>query len=204
MKSIQDTRYQHIENLYNIRASLLEYRCYGDNKLKKPKELKGLKPIKSFNLIGKKVDVYSIGNREMVLHFKTLFSKLATFKDAEDMQLPTSALARKYNFNKGSYKTFIYPDAWCTIYNCNEGYILITGLVECFADLFALHISPIKDKLYEQLRCLSCKDYRFKTLQLTPIGADSCDYCRLCSDLVDWLYISRRCALFENRQKFIK
>ena len=189
---VSDILKQHIDNIENIEVSLLCYRCFGDDKLPKPKLLKGLKPIKQFELIRKKIDVYDLGNGDLVLYFRTLFSKLASFPDKEDMQLPTSALADKYNLGKNNFKSFVYPDAWCTIYNRNEGYVLVKGLVACFKELYCLTVTSISEKVYSCLRELSTKDYRFLTLGFTPVGADSADYYRLCEDLVHWLYITER------------
>ena len=184
--------HQHKRNIDGITATLVAYRCFGDEKIKKPSLLKGLKAVKQFDLIGKKVNVFDLGNGDLVLYFGTLFSKLASFPDEEDMTLPTSALARKYNFNKGSYKNFIYPDAWCTIYNRNEGYVLVTGLTKCFEETYGIHIPSITDKLYLCLRDISTKDVGFLRLGIEPIGADSADYYRLCSDIIEWLYKENR------------
>ena len=183
---------KHKRNIENIKMSLIVYRCFGDEKLKKPKLLKGLKPIKQFELIRKKIDVYDLGNGDLVLYFRTLFSKLASFPDEEDMQLPASALADKYNLGKKNFKSFVYPDAWCTIYNRNEGYILVKGLVACFKELYCLDVASISEKVYSCIRELSTKDCRFLALGFTPIGADSSDYYRLCENLVHWLYITER------------
>ena len=189
---VSDILKQHRDNIENINIEMLCYRCFGDDKLPKPKLLKGLKPTKSFELIGKKVNVYDIGNGNYVLHFATLFSKLASFPSIDDATLPTSVLAKKYNFNKSSYKNFIYPDAWCTIYNRNEGYITIKGLSTCFTELYGIHLPSIVDKVYQGLRTLSLKDARFMVLGLEPTGADSADYYRFCTDLVEWLYKCRK------------
>ena len=184
--------HQHKRNIDGITATLVAYRCFGDDKLKKPSLLKGLKAVKKFDLIGKKVNVFDLGNGDLVLYFETLFSKLASFPDKEDMTLPTSVLAKKYNFNKGSFKSFVYPDAWCTIYNRNEGYIMVYGLMECFKELYGIHLPSISDKVYSCIRELSLKDCRFLNLGATPIGGDSCDYSRLCTDLVEWMYLRRK------------
>lgn len=192
MKRIVDILKQHRTNIDNIKLELFSYRCYGDDKLKKPNILKGLKPIKSFEFIGKKVNVYYVGNGKLMLHFGTLFSKLASFNDVEDMSMPTSALAAKYNWNRKIGNRFVYPDAWCTIYNRNEGYIMVYGLMECFRELYGIHLPSIADKVYSCIRELSLKDCRFLNLGATPIGCDSCDYSRLCTDLVEWMYLRRK------------
>lgn len=184
--------HQHKRNIDGITATLVAYRCFGDDKIKKPSLLKGLKPVKQFDLIGKKVNVFDLGNGDLVLYFGTLFSKIASFPDSEDIALPTSVLAKKYNFNKGNFKSFTYPDAWCTIYDRNEGYILVKGLLSCFKELYCLDVASISEKVYSCLRGLSTKDCRFMTLSIVPTGADSADYYRLCEDLVNWLYITER------------
>lgn len=193
--SLHEIKKEHERELGNISSSLIAYRCYGDDKLKKPAILKGLKPVKAFDLIGKKVNVFDLGNGDLVLYFGTLFSKLSTFPDKADMNLPTSALAAKYpeKFNrKSGFKNFVYPDAWCTIYDRNEGYVLVNGLTDCFKELCCINVARIAAYLYEAIRSLSTKDCRFLTLSVIPTGADSSDYYRLCGDLVEWLYTERR------------
>lgn len=182
----------HLKNIDGISVSFVAYRCYGEEKLKKPSLLKRLKPIKQFDLRGKKVNVFDLGNGDLVLYFGTLFSKLASFPDREDMTMPTSALAKKYNFNKGSFKSFTYPDAWCTIYNRNEGYVLVNGLTECFKELYGIHLALISERLYNSVIELSTKDIRFMTLDEVPLDEDSVAYYRLCEDIVHWLYTERR------------
>lgn len=182
---------QHNRNIEGVTAYLLAYRCFGDAKIAKPKELKGLKHVKEFAFKGKKVKVFHTVGDNIVLYFGTLYSKIASFPDKEDMALPTSVLAAKYHFSKGSYKNFVYPDAWCTIYERNEGYIVIEGLLECFRDTFALHVSSISAKLYSCLRECSMKDCRFLLLGLDPLDTESADYARLCDDIVHWLYKSK-------------
>lgn len=194
----QDIISQHEANINNIQCELLEYRCYGDDKIKKPKILKGLKAIKSFDLIGKKVNVFDLGNGDLVLYFGTLFSTYASFPDKEDMNLPTSALAAKYEWNKRSFKNFCYPDAWCTIYNRNEGYILVKGLKTCFDELYCINVASISEKLYECIRNLSLKDSRFFMLRLVPTDDESANYSRLCEDIVTWLYIEKRNLITKN------
>ena len=179
---------EHQENVEKISMSFIDYRCYGEDKIKKPKILKGLKPIHKIQIIGKDADIYIVDDTRLVLHFRELFCKQATFPDVKDMELPTSALAKKYGWDRKFGNKFVYPDAWCTIYNRNEGYIQIDNLLSCFKELFGLRIAPIVDKVYKELRGLSLKDARFLTLGIEPIGADSCDYYRFCTDLIEFFY----------------
>lgn len=188
MKRVSDILIEHQKNLESISLSFIDYRCYGDGKIKRPKILKGLKPIHKIQIIGKNADIYKVDDTRLVLHFRELFCKQATFPDVKDMELPTSALAVKYGWNRKFGNKFIYPDAWCIIHNRNEGYVQIDNLQPCFRELYGLRIAPIVDKVYKELRELSLKDGRFLTLGIEPIGADSCDYYRFSSDLVEYFY----------------
>lgn len=190
----------------NIRTSgltfsLEAYRCHGEEKLKRPACLKGLKPVWSLPIIGKECKVFEPEDGSLVLHMGELFCRLASFPESEDMQLPFSALARKYpeRFNRKSVKGFVYADAWCTIYERNEGYIRITGLCEALSDIFGLKLGPIYDAMYDGIRGLSLKDARFLPLGLTGAeGADSAAYRRLCENIVSHYFVLER---DKNRRK---
>lgn len=101
-----------------IEPYLHTYRVYGQPKIKKPKELKGLKP--KFKVSqgdcksAKRDDVYVVGN-DVWVYFADLFSRYATFPDVGDMTLPTAAIAAKYNLDRKRFKTFVYADGWCRI-----------------------------------------------------------------------------------------
>lgn len=49
---------QHNRNIDAISCQILTYRCFGDAKIAKPKELKGLKYVKELAFKGKKVKVF--------------------------------------------------------------------------------------------------------------------------------------------------
>ncbi len=115
-----------------IEPYLHTYRVYGQPKIKKPKELKGLKP--KFKVSqgdcksAKRDDVYVVGN-DVWVYFADLFSRYATFPDVGDMTLPTAAIAAKYNLDRKRFKTFVYADGWCRIFNRNEGYVVFPNLI---------------------------------------------------------------------------
>lgn len=198
MKYLPDIFREHERNIDNISMEFLQYRCYGDAKMAKPKILKGLKPIKTFDRAfgghktARKVHVYDIGDGNLCIYFGSLFSSLMGFPERIDAELPTSVLAKKYNLGRNMGNKFVYPDAWCTIYERNEGYFIVKGLVRCFDDLFGINIGPIIEKLYSCLRGLSLKDDRFMPLQTHPIDRDSAVNFRICSDLVEWMYIDHK------------
>lgn len=198
MKYLPDIFREHERNIDNISMEFLQYRCYGDAKMAKPKILKGLNPVKTFgrafgnNKTCRKLHVYDIGRGSLCLYFGSLFSRYHAFPEAIDAELPSSVLARKYDLGRNINGHFVYADAWCTIYDRNEGYVIINGLVACFNELFGIHISPIVERVYSCLRDLSLKDYRFMSLRMQPVDMDSAMYFRVCSDLVEWMYIDHK------------
>lgn len=189
-----------------IELTLESYRCHGEEKLKRPSCLKGLKPAWVLPIIGKRCKVFELDGGDLLLHMSELFCKLMSFPEAEDMSLPTIALANKYpeHVIRKSVKGFVYADAWCTIYSRNEGYIRIKGLRESLSDIFRLKLGPIYDAVYEGLRNLSLKDVRFLTLGLTGSeGADSADYRRFCETLVGHYFMLERDKLKYRKEEQI-
>lgn len=178
-----------------IKAELIAYRCSGDDKLKRPACLKGLKPVWELPIIGKKCKVFEVEDGTLVLHMGELFCKQASFPEAVDMTLPTSALIAKYpdRLKSRSLKNFIYADAWCTIYERNEGYIRISGLREALSDIFGLKLGPLYTELYSAIRDLSLRDARFLSIGLYGSeGADSAAYLRLCENIVAHYFVIER------------
>lgn len=104
-------------------------RFYGEPKLKKPVELKGVKKNFSVDYIPKKCkcDVYIVGNNTWVMH-RDYFSPSLELKE-EDIGAPLSVLCEKY-LEKNRGKKFIYDDAWGDIVLKNEAWICIENVVE--------------------------------------------------------------------------
>ena len=178
-----------------IKLSFESYRCYGDERLKRPLILKGLKAAWKLPIIKRECKVFELEDGSLVLYMGELFCKQMTFPDAKDMALPFSALATKYpdRLSKKSIKGFIYADAWCTVYERNEGYIRVEGLREAMKDTFGLRLGPIYDAVYDGLRSLSLRDARFLPLGVTGgEGADSADYRRFCENLVAHYFVLSR------------
>ena len=72
----------------NIQADLLDYRCYGEAKLKRPAVLKGLKAVWELPIIKKHCKVYELTDGAIVLYMGELFCKQMGFPEVEDMTLP--------------------------------------------------------------------------------------------------------------------
>ncbi|MGV8173909.1 MAG: hypothetical protein ACP5M6_06880 [Methanobrevibacter sp.] len=98
-------------------------RKYGQPKLKKPKELSGIKPFASIPLHSKsKIQIF-IHDNDVYLKCSDYFSPEWEPPD-EDIGKPTSYILKKY-FNKGKSDKFIYADCWGSIVLRNEAWLLL-------------------------------------------------------------------------------
>lgn len=102
------------------------YRSYGQPKLKKPKELSGIKENFSIDFIPKKCrcKCYILDGDLWIMH-RDYFSQSMTLLD-EDFGSPLSVLCKKY-LDKSKSDKFVYADAWGDIVLRNEAYIHITN-----------------------------------------------------------------------------
>lgn len=165
-------------------VDLSAYRVYGQPRISKPKELKGIKPAfsQTLNKSGRKCRVYLCGN-DIYVYFFDLFSRLMTFPDPEDMALPTSALARKYpeRFSFGRKEKFIYADSWGTIRERNEGYLRFADLLLRIAD--EDYLPRLVGQVADEFTLLSKSDERFE-----EIHGSYCqrwgDYFRFIDDMI--------------------
>ena len=115
------------EGINALKFVLYSYRAYGDPKLKKPKELKGIKQAFSVDYIrGKcRCQVFIEGNDIWIKH-RDYFSpsmKLPT----EDIGAPLDVLVNKY-LDKKKGKKFIYGDAWGAIVLRSEAWIKLENV----------------------------------------------------------------------------
>ena len=171
-------------------CELLSYRVYGKPKIHKPNILRGLNPKWKFKCLEKPANVYGLEGDTFVIYFGALFCKLMSFQSPEDISLPTSALAAKYPERLGNRSfgmKFIYPDAWCTVYERNEGYVSVIGLVErltpprnLLADRGQSYPPLVINELMEKFTSLSFKDNGFANC----CGMIYSEYERFFSDFV--------------------
>lgn len=175
-----------------MECSLLEYRLYGQPKIHKPKCLRGLKPVLKTTCMQKPVAVYEmLEYGELIVYFGNLFSRLMTFPEVEDMGLPYRALKAKYPEKlanaKSAVKGFVYADAWCPIYERNEGWIRIVGLQERLGNPFGVYLPKVQYDLFEEFRRLSLLDSGFCDIARHD---DMCAaaYRRVLEDIVSWSY----------------
>lgn len=105
----------------------ISYRQYGQPKLSKPKELKGIKQSFSGEYIPKKCNCpcFCVGD-DLYIQHKDFFSR--SFKPPdEDFDKPLSYLLNKY-FNKNKSEKFCYPDCWGEIILRDETWIVFKNI----------------------------------------------------------------------------
>ena len=142
----------------------------------------------------KPVDVYLYGGETIFVYFGSLFSRLMAFPEKEDMSLPYVALKRKYPerlSNAKVVKGFVYADAWCPIYERNEGWVRIDGLLETLHNPFDVYLPKVQYDLFEEFRKLSLLDKGFCDIANHD---DMCaaEYRRTMDDIVQWFYLEMR------------
>ena len=113
---------------------------YGEPRLRKPKELKGVKQAFSVDYIPNKCKcgVFLNGNDVWVKH-RDYFSDIMELP-AEELGQPLGYLANKYCGAEKSDK-FIYPDAWGSIVLRNEAWVHLKDvLLDIRTGMFELDI----------------------------------------------------------------
>ena len=112
----------------DLEFKIHKLRYYGEPKLSKPKELKGIKQFCTIEYIHKKCkcSCFILGNDVWIQH-RDYFSPSQPVKP-EESGLPLKQLCLKYDVER-CIKGFIYPDAWGDIVLRNEAWLVIKNLV---------------------------------------------------------------------------
>lgn len=177
-----------------IEAAFLSYRCYGDEKISRPKILKGLKPVCKSTIYGRSASVFLPPDNSVVVYFGELFCKYLEVPSEEDVDLPTIALQKKYDWypRKKTRDGFIYSDGWCIAFKRNEGYVRFTGLREQFdgCEFDWPFIPAVGEAVYKCLEGLSRQDMRFYWLNGTC--EQSAQYIRVSNDIVSFIVRTRK------------
>lgn len=177
---------------------LLSYRVYGQPKIHKPKCLKGLSPAWTCKVLGRVAKVFERPDGALVVYFGALFCKPMVFPDPKDMALPTAALVAKYperfgERGKRSFKDFIYADAWCPIYERNEGYVVFEGVRERCEDYVNCYTPSLSFDLFAKFAALSREDRGFCDISVCDDDI-AAHYRRFVEDLVSHYYCAARDA----------
>lgn len=121
--------YNNIINVGRMKYVEYSFRSYGEPKLTRPKELKGIKGIGSAEFIAKKCNtqVFVEGNNVWIKH-TDYFSSIWRPPVGERIDMPLSYYLKKY-FGKIKVKKFVYSDSWGSIILRNEAWIRLDNLV---------------------------------------------------------------------------
>lgn len=127
-------------------------RFYGEPKLSKPKELKGIKQSFSIDYIPKKCRCQCfIKDDDVWVKHKDYFS--STIKpESHEIGMPLNYFAEKH-LGKNRPAKFIYEDAWGSVIARNEAWIVLEGLIidimnEAFPPDILNNILRQKERLY--------------------------------------------------------
>lgn len=112
----------------DISFERVSYRLYGQPKLDKPKELKGIEQSFTGTYIKNKCDCpcFCFGEDLWVQH-KDFFSR-AFQPPIDDLGKPTSYYLNKYFNCNRSFKKFVYNDSWGSIILRNEAWIVFRNI----------------------------------------------------------------------------
>ena len=121
--------YNNIVNVGRMKYIEYNFRSYGQPKLDKPKELKGVKTIGSVDFIAKhcKPQIFIKDNDVWIKH-TDYFSPEWRPPVGERIDMPTSYYLKKY-FGKTKLEKFIYADCWGSIILRNEAWIKLENLI---------------------------------------------------------------------------
>ena len=116
-------------SLGNMEYTIVSCRYWGEPKLSKPKELKGIKSIGSVDYIPKhsKPQLF-IKDNDLYIKHNDYFSYYWSPPEGERIGMPLSYYANKY-FNKKRQEKFTYPDCWGSIILRNEAWLRIKNAV---------------------------------------------------------------------------
>lgn len=122
----------------NIKFNIHSFRKYGQPKLDKPKELKGVKQAISADYIPNKCkcQVFILGDDVWVKHGDYFSPSM----QVDEIGAPLDYLVNKYT-EKTKGKKFIYGDAWGDIVERQESWVRVDNLMsEIKSDKFELDI----------------------------------------------------------------
>lgn len=116
-------------SLGDMEYIIVSRRFWGEPKLNKPKELKGIKSIGGVDFIPKhcKPQLF-IKDNDLYIKHNDYFSYYWQPPKGERIGMPLSYYANKY-FSKNRKEKFIYPDCWGSIVLRNEAWLCIKNAV---------------------------------------------------------------------------
>lgn len=141
----------------NIKFKVYSFRRYGQPKLPKPTELKGIKQLLSVDYIINKCrcQVFIKDNDIWVKH-RDYFSP-SFIPPVEDIGKPLDYILEKY-FNMGMKKKIVYSDNWSDVVLRSEAWIVVENLIAVIKNnIFELDI--LKEIVRQQEKIHGFKKY---------------------------------------------
>lgn len=114
-----------------LECEICSYRVYGEEKLDKPKEIKGVKQSFSVEHIPKKCSCQCFVNGDdLWIKHRDFFSSSFMPTDIEDIDKPLGYRLKKYfpDIYKVYYHKFVYDDNWGDIVLRNEAWIVFRNI----------------------------------------------------------------------------
>lgn len=135
-----------------MQLEVLKIRYYGEEKLKNPPQIKGIKSI-GLCFIPKKCTFpcYFLDN-EVYIKCRDWFSPSLVTGDYEIDSMPLGAKIKKIFGEDKHVKGFIYPDAWGAIVLRNEAWLKLTGTNELRLLSPYNRFCAIKDCFFDKLK----------------------------------------------------
>ena len=139
------------------KMKLYSFRSYGQPKLAKPKELKGVKQSFTCDFIPKKCkcDCF-IKDNDLYIKHRDYFSKELQVEE-EDFDKPLEYLCKKY-LGKDKKSKFIYNDCWGSIILRNEAWIKVENIVCKTKIMNELEMKEYLFKLFKDMTKLKISD----------------------------------------------
>ena len=140
------------------KMKLYSFRSYGQPKLTKPKELKGIKQSFTCDFIPKKCKCACfIKDNDLYIKHRDYFSKELEVEE-EDFDKPLEYLCKKY-LGKDKNSKFVYPDCWGSIILRNEAWIKVENILPKTKIMSELEMKECLFKLFRDMTKLKRSDF---------------------------------------------
>lgn len=119
-------RLNNLNQTYGKVLGIYEIRLWGESKLKKPKELRGIKPLTSIKIDKTSHQVF-VKNSDVWVKHRDFFSQ--TYYNHELNGAPLNTVLDN-TIGKERPKKFIYGDAWGDLVLRNEAWLIFPDMIE--------------------------------------------------------------------------
>lgn len=113
--------------LNDIKYDVVSFRKYGQPKLDKPKELRGLKGMSVVYIPNHCTNQYFIDDKDLWIKSRDYFSP--SYRLTEDIGTPLEYLIKKYGIKSKKSSGFIYNDCWGDIVLRQEAWMRFSNII---------------------------------------------------------------------------